>query len=146
VELEERRLQFLYTADGAVHLMDGESFEEHVLPLDLLDLDARIHPLLQEGMPLRVQYHEGRPLLARVPEQGAYTIADTAPPGTSGSGGGGSGGGSDDRMGWKAATLDSGTVVKVPDFYDVGARVLVELRTGKYLGRAQPEAREAATA
>jgi len=74
-----------------------------------------------------VLYVDGRPTDLQVPSAVELAVAETDPGlrGDTASGGG-----------EKPATLESGVVVRVPLFVNVGDRVRVDTRSGEYVARA----------
>ena len=72
-------------------------------------------------------YVDGSPTDVQVPSAVELAVAETEPGlrGDTASGGGD-----------KPATLESGVIVRVPLFVDVGDRVRVDTRSGEYVSRA----------
>jgi elongation factor P len=124
IRTETRKMQFLY-ADGAdAHFMDSETYEQLAIPED------SVKQSLQWVMPnevVDVLYVDERPADVQVPSAVELTVSETEPgvKGDTASGGGD-----------KAATLESGVVVRVPLFVNVGDRVRVDTRSGEYVSRA----------
>jgi elongation factor P len=124
VRTEVRRMQFLY-ADGAdAHFMDMETYEQLTIPQDEVAGPLRFAVPSQE---LDVLYVDERPTDLQLPAAVELAVTETEPglKGDTASGGGD-----------KPATLESGVVVRVPLFVDVGDRVKVDTRSGEYLSRA----------
>jgi elongation factor P len=124
IHTELRKVQFLYADGSETHFMDTDSYEQLAVPQPLLEDALRwIRPndevglLIIDGQPSDVQLPSAVDLEVRETEPGLR--GDTA-----------SGGGS------KPATLETGVVVQVPLFVDVGDKVRVDTRTGKYVSRA----------
>jgi elongation factor P len=124
VRTEARKMQFLY-ADGAdAHFMDSESFEQMAIPeATLADPLKWIRPnesvdlLFIDDEPSDVQLSASVELEVTHTEPGVK--GDTA-----------SGGGN------KPATLETGAIVQVPLFVNIGDRVKVDTRSGAYMSRA----------
>ena len=122
-ELEERRAQFLYQSDDQFHFMDTETYEQFFLSEDQLG-DARTY--LKEEMVVTIVSHGGTPLTVEVPTFVELAVAETDPGVRGDTASGGS----------KPATLETGAVIQVPLFINVGDRLRVDTRTGAYIERA----------
>jgi elongation factor P len=124
VRTEARKMQFLY-ADGAdAHFMDEQSFEQLAIPessvaepLKWIKPNESIDLLFIDGEPADVQLAASVELEVSHTEPGVR--GDTA-----------SGGGN------KPATLETGAIVQVPLFVNIGDRVKVDTRSGAYMSRA----------
>ncbi|MEK7204880.1 MAG: elongation factor P, partial [candidate division NC10 bacterium] len=122
-ELEERRAQFLYQRDDEFHFMDTETYEQFFLSVEQLG-DARKY--LKEEMVITIVSHGGTPLTVVVPTFVELAVAETDPGVRGDTASGGS----------KPATLETGAVIQVPLFINVGDRLRVDTRTGAYIERA----------
>ncbi|GAC1320662.1 MAG: elongation factor P [Thermoleophilaceae bacterium] len=124
VRTEARKMQFLY-ADGAeAHFMDLESYEQFTIAED------QVREPLKWVLPseeIDLLYVDGSPADVQIPSAIEMAVVETEPGvrGDTASGGGD-----------KPATLESGVVVRVPLFVNVGDRVRVDTRTGGYVARA----------
>jgi elongation factor P len=117
-------MQFLYADGTDAHFMDEESFEQIALPegsvaeaLKWIKPNESVDLLYVDDEPQDVQLGASVELEVTHTEPGVR--GDTA-----------SGGGN------KPATLETGATVQVPLFVNVGDRVKVDTRTGKYMSRA----------
>ncbi|MBP2672351.1 MAG: efp, partial [candidate division NC10 bacterium] len=122
-ELEERRAQFMYRSDEEFHFMDTETYEQFFLNEEQLG-DASVY--LKEEMVVTIVSHRGSPLTVEVPTFVELAVAQTDPGVRGDTASGGS----------KPATLETGAVVQVPLFINVGDRLRVDTRTGTYIERA----------
>ena len=122
-ELEERRAQFMYRSDEEFHFMDTETYEQFFLNEEQLG-DASVY--LKEEMVVTIVSHRGSPLTVEVPTFVELAVAKTDPGVRGDTASGGS----------KPATLETGAVVQVPLFINVGDRLRVDTRTGTYIERA----------
>jgi len=77
-------------------------------------------------MVVTIVYHRGSPLAVEVPTFVELTVAETDPGVRGDTASGGS----------KPATLETGAVIQVPLFINVGDRLRVDTRTGTYIERA----------
>jgi elongation factor P len=122
-DLEEKRVQFLYQSGDEFHFMDTETYEQFFLSEDQLG-DARKY--VKEEMVVTIVSHRGTPLAVEVPTFVELTVAETEPGVRGDTASGGS----------KPATLETGAVIQVPLFINVGDRLRVDTRTGTYIERA----------
>jgi elongation factor P len=121
--LERRTVQYLYEEDGLYYFMDQETYEQTPVSKDLL-ADALSY--LKEQMTLDLLTYEGEAIGIELPLSLELEITETGP----------SFKGDTAQGGTKPATLETGLVVQVPLFLNVGARVKVDTRTGQYVERA----------
>jgi elongation factor P len=121
VDFEEKGMQFLYR-DDRYHFMDLESYEQISLSEDEVG-DAR--EFLKENTEVEILFIEGSPVTVELPNFMELAIVKTDP-GVRGDTATG---------GTKPAELESGAVVQVPLFLNVGDVVKVDTRTSEYLSR-----------
>ena len=124
VRTETRSMQFLYADGGSAHFMDSETYEQFEIP------EATLADQLKWILPseeVELLYIDGSPVEVQVPSAVELAVSETEPGlrGDTASGGGD-----------KPATLESGVVVRVPLFVNVGDRVRVDTRSGEYVARA----------
>jgi elongation factor P len=121
--LEERKAQFLYRSGDELHFMDTETYEQFFL---LEGQVGEVRKYLKEEMVATIHSHRGSPLLVEVPTFVELAVADTEPGVRGDTASGGS----------KPATLETGAVIQVPLFINIGDRLRVDTRTGTYVERA----------
>jgi elongation factor P len=124
VRTETRKMQFLYADGTDAHFMDSETYEQLAIP------EEAVKESLRWVMPNQVVdllYVDERPSEMQVPSAVELAVTETQPgvKGDTASGGGD-----------KPATLESGVLVRVPLFVNVGDRVRVDTRSGDYVSRA----------
>jgi elongation factor P len=124
VRTEVRRMQFLYADGQDAHLMDSETYEQFSVPQAELADELR---WTRPNDEVELLYIDDRPGGLQLPSAVDLEVTETEPGlrGDTASGGGS-----------KPATLETGTTVQVPLFVNVGDRVRVDTRTGKYVSRA----------
>ena len=122
VRLEHRTVQFLYREDDNFYVMDQESFDQFALSRDQLG-DAVSY--LKENMTFDVLSYEGEPVDVDLPINIELEVTMTDPgfKGDTATGGN------------KPATLETGLVIQVPLFVNIGDVVRVDTRTGTYQTR-----------
>lgn len=122
--VERRKVQFLYDTGGECHLMDMESFDEFVLSEEQMGESVQY---LTEGAEVQLVIYDGAIIGAEPPLTVDLRVAETTP-GLRGDTAAGSS---------KPATLETGLVVQVPFFVNVGHRVRVDTRSGLYVERVE---------
>src|SRR6202012_1490063 len=124
VRTEVRRMQFLYSDGQDAHFMDSESYEQLTIPQTSI---ADALQWTKENDEVEVLYIDDQPAALQLSSAVDLAVKQTEP-GLRGDPA--SGGGS------KPATLETGATIQVPLFLEVGDRVRVDTRTGKYVSRA----------
>ncbi len=121
--IDKREMQFLYREGVDYVFMDNESYDQLQVPSDSIG-DA-VH-FLKEGDTAVLPMYKSEIVGVELPAAVELAVTDTEP------------GMQGDRVSGarKAATLETGLVVQVPLFVNVGDRVKVDTRTGDYLSRA----------
>ncbi len=117
-------MQFLYADGTDAHFMDVDSFEQLAVPEGVLADELRWTKPSDEMVLLFV---DEEPSELQLPSAVDLEVTETEPGlrGDTASGGG-----------TKPATLETGATVQVPLFVDVGDKIRVDTRTGKYVSRA----------
>ncbi len=124
VRTESRKMTFLYSDGTDAHFMDSQTYDQMAVP------EESVQESLKWVLPneeVEVLYVDERPNDVQVPSAVELAVTETEPGlrGDTASGGGD-----------KPATLESGVVVRVPLFVNVGDRVRVDTRSGEYVSRA----------
>jgi elongation factor P len=121
-DLEEKKMQFLYSSDDQYCFMDAETYEQTFLTEEQL---GSSRDYLKENTTIAVLMHNNKPIAVELPTFVALAINKTEPgeKGDTVSGGA------------KAATLETGAVIQVPLFLNEGDVVKVDTRTGAYVER-----------
>lgn len=121
--LEKREMQFLYKDNAGYVFMDSSTYDQMTISEGTVGESSNY---LLENMEVLVGIHEGNPLFIELPPSVPLRITYTEP-GLQG-----------DRSsaGSKPATLETGITVQVPLFIKQDELILVDTRTGDYLGRA----------
>ncbi len=122
-QIDNKKMQYLY-ASGDQHIfMDTETYEQ--LELDASQIEYELK-FLRENMELHVIQYQGETLGVELPKSVELEVIETEP----GIKGDTSGGGS------KTATLETGLVVTVPLFINVGDKLIINTDEGSYVSRA----------
>ena len=122
VQLDRRPVQFLYRDGDDFHFMETESYEQFHLTADQLD-DAVLY--LKDGMTVDRTSYQGETIGVELPVTVDLVVTETEP-----------GFAGDTQTGArKPATTETGLVVQVPIFVEVGDTIRVDTRTGDYQTR-----------
>jgi elongation factor P len=122
-QIDKREMQFLYREGESYVFMDNESFDQiNVVPTALGDA---VH-YVKEGDTVVLPMYQDEIVGVELPAAVVLEVTETEP-GVQG-----------DRVSGarKPATLETGLVVQVPLFVEVGQRIKVDTRSGDYLERA----------
>jgi elongation factor P len=124
VRTEARKMQFLYADGTDAHFMDAESYEQLAVPESAVADSLR---WLKPNDDVDLLFIDGKPASVQLPASVELEVTQTEPGvrGDTASGGGN-----------KPATLETGAVVQVPLFVNIGDRVKVQTETGEYMSRA----------
>jgi elongation factor P len=123
VHTEVKNVQYLYDAGDDVVFMDEQSYEQLHLPrgaveeaLDFLEPSSTVQLLMVDRKPAGVQLPASVELAVKETEPGVRgdTVSNVTKP----------------------ATLETGAVVQVPLFVNVGDRIKVDPRERRYISRA----------
>lgn len=76
VRLEQKDFQYLFESGDMLTFMDLESYEQIELPMDFVGERAEF---LQEGMQVRLESYEGKPISVELPEHVTLEVTETEP-------------------------------------------------------------------
>jgi len=122
-QVDKRDMQYLYRDGEDFMFMDSTNFDQ--ISIGKQTVGEAVDYLLENANAI-VAMHEGNPLFIELPASVELVITYTEP-GLQG-----------DRSsgGTKPATVQTGITVQVPLFIKQDEKILVDTRTGAYLGRA----------
>ncbi|MDD5005636.1 MAG: elongation factor P [Candidatus Omnitrophica bacterium] len=120
--IEEKNLQYSYQAGDTYHFLDQDSFEDISIEKERLG-DAT--KFLKDNLIVSVFFFNKEMLNISLPNSIEFKIIHTEP---------GFKGDSTKSSG-KPATIETGAVIQVPLFVNLGDVIKVDTRTGEYLGR-----------
>jgi elongation factor P len=123
VRLDTKDFQFLYHDGDMLVFMDTDTYEQISLPEDLLGEAAEF---LQDGMQVKLDMYDEKPISVELPDQVEATIveADAVVKGQTAS------------SSYKPAVLDNGVKVLVPPHITAGTRIVVDVYNREYVRRA----------
>jgi elongation factor P len=122
VRLERQHVQFLYEEGSHYNFMDTESFEQITLDESAVG-DLKLY--LKENDSCDLLTYDGEPIDIELPTSVNLTV-DYTDPGFKGDTATG---------GTKPATMETGLVVTVPLFINMGDLLKIDTRTGEYIER-----------
>jgi len=122
VRVERKAMQYLYNADGLFYFMDNDTYEQIELDADFVGEAAK---WLLENDSVEVMTADGDFIGVDPPRFIEVEVPETEPgfKGDTVSGGG------------KPATLATGAQVTVPMFINIGDKVKIDTRDGRYVTR-----------
>jgi elongation factor P len=120
--LERQHVQYLYGDGEQYHFMDTESFEQFAL--NEATVSEAIKYLKENDIADLLTYN-GEPIDIELPVSVTLEVSETDPGLKGDTASGGS----------KPATMETGVVVSVPLFINIGDRLRVDTRTGDYIER-----------
>jgi elongation factor P len=122
VRVERRPYQYLYESGDMYYMMDKGSYEQIPLPESMIG-DRKAY--LKENIDVDILLHGDSPLVVELPNFVELEVKDTEPGFKGDTAQGGN----------KPATMETGLVVHVPLFIEVGDTLRIDTRTGKYVTR-----------
>ncbi len=124
VHTETKNVQFLYDDGTEAHFMDEQTFEQFALPRS--DVEEELSYILPSSI-VQILAVNGKPTAIQLPSSVELAVSETEP-GVKG-----------DTVSnvTKPATLETGAVVQVPLFVNVGDHIKVDPTEGRYISRAQ---------
>ena len=122
IHTEVKNVQFLYDDGSEAHFMDEETYEQITLPRSEVEDELTF---LQPSGSLLLLTLDGRPSGIELPAAVELAVVETEP-GVKG-----------DTVSnvTKPATLETGAVVQVPLFVNVGDRIRIDTRERRYVSR-----------
>jgi elongation factor P len=121
--LDTHPMEYLYSDPSGHHFMNQENYEQVTLDDETLG-DSMLY-LLPNSV-LQVDFHEDRAVGTQLPNTVILEVVETEP-GMKGATASSS---------YKPAKMETGLVVQVPPFIEVGTKIIVDTREDKYLSRA----------
>ncbi len=122
--LEERDMQFLYAAGDTYTFMDTETFEQFSYEKKQLGVNA---DLLKENTISKVLIYEHKPLAVELPIFIELKVVD-GEPGVRGDTASG---------GTKPVVVETGAMIKVPLYLEIGEVIKIDTRTRAYVERVR---------
>ena len=120
--IETKEMQYLYTDGELYYFLDTETYEQ--IPLNKSEVEDMIH-FVKENENVSVKFFKGKAFSVEAPNFVEMEIVDTEP--------GFMGDTASNTT--KPATTETGYVVNVPLFINIGDHIRIDTRTGEYMER-----------
>lgn len=122
--IDSKSVQFLYIQDDMAIFMDLETYEQYEIPVSIIEEELNY---LLDNMEVTIQFYVDEVVGVSLPTTVVLEVSETQPSikGATVSGSG------------KPATMETGLVVNVPDFIEVGEKLEVNTQDGSYVKRAK---------
>src|SRR5258708_2665211 len=121
--LDTHPMEDLYSDSSGHHLLNQEHYE-HITLADETPGTSMLY--LLPNTVITVDFHDDRPVGIELPNTVTLQVVDTEP----------SMRGATASASYKPAKMETGLVIQVPPFVEVGNKVLIDTREDKYLSRA----------
>jgi elongation factor P len=123
VRTEQKNMQYLYDSGDEVVFMDEQTYDQLSLPHALIEDEL---PFMQPSSSVQVMFVGGNPSGVDLPASVVLEVTDTEP-GVKG-----------DTVSnvTKPATLETGAVIQVPLFVNVGDKIKLDPKEKRYIQRA----------
>jgi len=121
--LETHPMEYLYSDPSGHHFMNQQTYDQ--ITLDDETLGSNKLYLLPNTV-LQIDFYESQPVGIELPNTVTLEVVDTEP----------SMKGATASASYKPAKLETGLVVNVPPFVEIGNKIIVDTREDKYLSRA----------
>ncbi|MBO8170344.1 MAG: elongation factor P [Bacillaceae bacterium] len=121
--IDTKEMQYLYASGDQHTFMDTSSYEQVTLSADQIERELKF---LKENMMVNMMEYDGEIIGVQLPNTVELEVTDTEPgiKGDTASGG------------TKPATMETGLVVQVPFFVNVGDKLIIDTRSEEYVSRA----------
>ncbi|GGD21318.1 elongation factor P [Pontibacillus salipaludis] len=121
--IENRKMQYLYSADNVHTFMDTDTYDQVELQTKQIENELNY---LKENMEIQVRFYQGETIGVELPKNVDLQVTETEPgiKGDTASGG------------TKPATLETGLTVQVPFFINEGDVLTISTDDGKYVSRS----------
>lgn len=122
--IETKQMQYLYTDGELYYFMDQETYEQVPLMADQVE-DAMQY--IRENDAATIKFYKGNAFSVEPPNFVHLKVIETEP---------GVKGDTATNV-TKAATVETGAVIQVPIFIEVGEIIQIDTRSGEYLSRSK---------
>ena len=126
IRLDQKDFQYLYSEGEMLVFMDLSTYEQLELHSDFVGERAAF---LQDGMSVRVEMYEEKPIGITLPDHVVLKITEADPVVK----------GQTVSSSYKPAVMENGVRVMVPPFIDAGERIVVDTNEITYIRRAEAE-------
>ena len=123
IRLEQKDFQYLYAEGDMLVFMDQNTYEQLELQQEFV---GERSAFLQDGMSVRVEMYEEKPIGIALPDQVTLEITEADPVVK----------GQTVSSSYKPAVMENGIRVMVPPFIEAGERIIVDTNEISYIRRA----------
>ncbi|MGB9679450.1 MAG: elongation factor P [Thermoanaerobacteraceae bacterium] len=120
--VERKEMQYLYNDGDLYYFMDTETYEQ--IPLNYSKVEDAMN-FIKENMTATIKFYKGEAFSVEPPTFVELEVTETEPGFKGDTATGGS----------KPATVETGAVIQVPLFVNVGDKIKIDTRTSEYLER-----------
>lgn len=124
IRLEQKDYQYLYAEGDMLVFMDQNTYEQLELQQEFV---GERSAFLQDGMGVRVEMYEEKPIGIALPDQVTLEITEADPVVK----------GQTVSSSYKPAVMENGIRVMVPPFIEAGERIIVDTNEITYIRRAE---------
>jgi elongation factor P len=124
VSLDEHEMEYLYKDGTDYHFMNTETYEQTHLNEEILGESISY---LTPNLRIKVEFYEGNPIGIDLPPTVDMEVMETEPGLKSATASNVS----------KPAKMETGLIVQVPPFIDVGEKIRIDTTEGKYMERVR---------
>ena len=122
LQTDQKEYTYSYTDGQNLVLMDPETFEQAMVPVDIL---GDLAPYLQDNMTVELDLVEGDPVGIRLPPTVVLEVTEADPVVK----------GQTASSSYKPALLSNGVKTQVPPFVESGEKIVVRTEDGSYVER-----------
>ncbi|MCX7845038.1 MAG: elongation factor P [Dictyoglomaceae bacterium] len=123
VIINKKEVEYLYNNGDEYYFIDQESYEQYMLTSEQIGESLNY---LKEGVIVNILFYDNAPIGIELPTTVTLEVVETDPGLRGDTVSGGS----------KPAKLETGLVIQVPLFVQIGDKVVVDTRNAKYVERA----------
>eukprot|EP00262_Sarcandra_glabra_P004054 TRINITY_DN15033_c0_g1_i2.p1 TRINITY_DN15033_c0_g1~~TRINITY_DN15033_c0_g1_i2.p1 ORF type:complete len:173 (-),score=33.51 TRINITY_DN15033_c0_g1_i2:340-858(-) len=124
VFVQEKSFTFLYKEGDSIMIMEPKTFEQMEVSKDLFGKAAGY---LKDDMTVTVQFYDGKPMSASVPQRVTCTVVEAQPNSK----------GLTATPQYKRVLLDNGLTVLAPAFIKTGDEIVINTTDDSYITRAK---------
>jgi elongation factor P len=123
ISLDSHELEYLYNEGSDYHFMNMENYDQITLSAEALG--DNVYYLIP-NIKVQAQFYEAQPISIEMPSTVDLLVTETEPSVRSATA----------TNVTKAAKLETGLIVQVPQFVNTGERIRIDTTEGKYMQRA----------
>jgi elongation factor P len=121
--LDTQPMEYLYSDPSGHHFMNQDSYEQITLEDEVLG-DSMLY--LLPNTAIQIDFYDEKAVGIELPNTVTLEVVDTEP----------SMKGATASASYKPAKMETGLMVMVPPFLEVGTKIIIDTRENKYLSRA----------